>query len=181
MMEHKKYEHDFQKGWEPKMNITKKLRGFTIIEVVLVLAIASLIFLMVFIALPALQKSQRDTARKNEVGTIVAAITTYSSNNRGALPTANSSFAGYINGTYAAGTGITLNSGTVVKDAALPANATTTTAADVSGMDVDTIVIVPKAACATGKQVTKGNNRQAAVIVGLEAGDGTSVFYCANT
>lgn len=36
-------------------NLTKK--GFTIIEVVLVLAIAGLIFLMVFLALPALQRS----------------------------------------------------------------------------------------------------------------------------
>ncbi len=41
-----------------------KEKGFTIIEVVLVLAIAALIFLMVFIALPALQRNQRDTARK---------------------------------------------------------------------------------------------------------------------
>ncbi len=38
--------------------------GFTIIEVVLVLAIAGLIFLMVFIALPALQRAQRDSQRK---------------------------------------------------------------------------------------------------------------------
>jgi prepilin-type N-terminal cleavage/methylation domain-containing protein len=36
-------------------------KGFTIIEVVLVLAIAALIFLMVFSALPALQRNQRDT------------------------------------------------------------------------------------------------------------------------
>ncbi|MCL2869540.1 prepilin-type N-terminal cleavage/methylation domain-containing protein, partial [Candidatus Saccharibacteria bacterium] len=36
----------------------KTRQGFTIIEVVLVLAIAGLIFLMVFIALPALQRSQ---------------------------------------------------------------------------------------------------------------------------
>ena len=35
-------------------------KGLTIIEVVLVLAIAGLIFLMVFIALPALQRNQRD-------------------------------------------------------------------------------------------------------------------------
>ena len=42
--------------------MTKKdnKKGFTIIEVVLVLAIAGLIFAMVFIALPALQRSQRD-------------------------------------------------------------------------------------------------------------------------
>ena len=36
-------------------------KGFTIIEVVLVLAIAGLIFLMVFVALPALQRGQRDS------------------------------------------------------------------------------------------------------------------------
>ena len=59
-----------------------KEKGFTIIEVVLVLAIAALIFLMVFIALPALQSSQRDTARKNDVGIVAAAVNTWSGNNR---------------------------------------------------------------------------------------------------
>ena len=39
----------------------KNKKGFTIIEVVLVLAVAGLIFLMVFLALPALQRAQRDT------------------------------------------------------------------------------------------------------------------------
>ncbi|MDR0397723.1 MAG: type II secretion system GspH family protein [Candidatus Nomurabacteria bacterium] len=65
---------------------TKK--GFTIIEVVLVLAIAGLIFLMVFLALPALQRSQRDTQRKNDMSRVQAAINSYQANNRGALPTA---------------------------------------------------------------------------------------------
>jgi prepilin-type N-terminal cleavage/methylation domain-containing protein len=64
-----------------------KQKGFTIIEVVLVLAIAALIFLMVFIALPALQRNQRDTQRKNDVGRAATALTNYSSNNRGAIPT----------------------------------------------------------------------------------------------
>jgi len=41
----------------------------------LVLAIAALIFLMVFVALPALQRGQRDTARKNDVQNIAAAVT----------------------------------------------------------------------------------------------------------
>ena len=70
------------------MNVQQALKGkgFTIIEVVLVLAIAGLIFLMVFIALPALQSSQRDTARKTDVGTIASAVTSYTSNNRGAFP-----------------------------------------------------------------------------------------------
>lgn len=53
-------------------NLAKK--GFTIIEVVLVLAIAGLIFLMVFLALPVLQRSQRDTQRKQDVAMVVTAL-----------------------------------------------------------------------------------------------------------
>ena len=45
-------------------------KGFTIIEVALVLAIAGLIFLMVFIALPALQRNQRDTQRKTSLNNL---------------------------------------------------------------------------------------------------------------
>lgn len=64
--------------------MTKKdnKKGFTIIEVVLVLAIAGLIFAMVFIALPALQRSQRDQSRKNDASTVAAAITNWNSANR---------------------------------------------------------------------------------------------------
>ena len=60
--------------------------AFTIIEVVLVLAIAGLIFLMVFIALPALQRNQRDTQRKNDMSRLKTAMDSYKSNNRGTLP-----------------------------------------------------------------------------------------------
>lgn len=66
------------------------LGGFTIIEVVLVLAIAGLIFLMVFIALPALQRSQRDTQRRDDLARVTDAITQYQTNNNGRLPTASS-------------------------------------------------------------------------------------------
>ena len=65
-----------------KNNIKSK-KGFTIIEVVLVLAIAGLIFLMVFIALPALQRSQRDTQRRNDYSMLSTAVTSYISNNGG--------------------------------------------------------------------------------------------------
>lgn len=71
------------------MNVPQKQnqKGFTIIEVVLVLAIAGLIFLMVFIALPALQRSQRDGQRRSDVSSFVSQLTSYSTNNRGSLPT----------------------------------------------------------------------------------------------
>ena len=60
---------------------TNSKQGFTIIEVVLVLAIAGLIFLMVFVALPALQRSQRDTARRNDMSRVDTSLVQYQTNN----------------------------------------------------------------------------------------------------
>ena len=60
--------------------------GFTIIEVALVLAIAGLIFMMMFIALPALQRQQRNTARKENINALITSIKKYQTNNRGTLP-----------------------------------------------------------------------------------------------
>lgn len=60
--------------------------GFTIIEVVLVLAIAGLIFLMVFIALPQLQRAQRDTQRREDMGRLASAVTQFQTNNNGNIP-----------------------------------------------------------------------------------------------
>ncbi len=62
------------------MSTTQRKQGFTIIEVVLVLAIAGLIFLMVFVALPALQRSQRDTARRNDMSRVDTSLTQYITN-----------------------------------------------------------------------------------------------------
>ena len=66
--------------------MTKNKKGFTIIEVVLVLAIAGLIFLMVFIALPALQRSQRNTQREDDLSRFITAVNDYQSNNNGKTP-----------------------------------------------------------------------------------------------
>ena len=64
-----------------------KNKGFTIIEVVLVLAIAGLIFLMVFLALPALQRSQKDTQRRDQLSMFLTQLTQYQANNRNRIPT----------------------------------------------------------------------------------------------
>ena len=62
-------------------------QGFTIIEVVLVLAIAGLIFLMVFVAFPALQRNQRDTQRRQDYANLSAAVITFATNSNGHFPT----------------------------------------------------------------------------------------------
>lgn len=67
-------------------NVVAKKRGFTIIEVVLVLGIAGLIFAMVFIALPTLQRNSRDAQRREDMATFATALKKFQTNNRGALP-----------------------------------------------------------------------------------------------
>lgn len=64
-----------------------KSEGFTIIEVMIVLAIAGLILLIVLLAVPALQRNSRNTQRKNDVSALIAAVNEYTSNNNGTLPT----------------------------------------------------------------------------------------------
>ncbi|MDO4271420.1 MAG: type II secretion system protein [Candidatus Saccharibacteria bacterium] len=54
-------------------------RGFTIIEVALVLAIGALIFLVVFLAVPALQRNQRNDARKRDQSIVAAAVAQFTS------------------------------------------------------------------------------------------------------
>lgn len=63
----------------------KKTKGFTIIEVVLVLAIAGLIFLMVFIGLPALQRAQRNTQRRRDLTIIISAMNRWKTHNTGSV------------------------------------------------------------------------------------------------
>ena len=64
----------------------KRQEGFTIIEVLIVLAIAGLIILIVFLAVPALQRNSRNTQRKNDVAGVGGALTEYINNNNGAIP-----------------------------------------------------------------------------------------------
>lgn len=147
-------------------------KGFTIIEVVLVLAIAALIFLMVFIALPALQRNQRDTARKNQMSKVLAAVTSYQSNNRGKNPTINASFAKYLDGTLpSGGSTITLNGEYTVTAGSVSGTGS------VSGQTTDNMVLLFGKKCGgeEGTVADGGSIRQAVVIMKLENGEAN---YC---
>ncbi len=65
---------------------TKKSEGFTIIEVLIVLAIAGLIMVVVFIAVPALQRQGRNNALNTSANNVLTAVGNYVSNNNGTLP-----------------------------------------------------------------------------------------------
>jgi len=64
-----------------------KQEGFTIIEVMIVLAIAGLIMVVVFLAVPALQRSGRNNSLNSSANNILTAVGDYASNNNGQLPT----------------------------------------------------------------------------------------------
>ncbi|GAC1387778.1 MAG: hypothetical protein NVS1B7_2670 [Candidatus Saccharimonadales bacterium] len=73
-------------------DIKRNNKGFTIIEVLIVLAIAGLILLVVFLAVPALQRNSRNTQRKGDVSQLLGAVSEYVSNNAGSLPGSNAVF-----------------------------------------------------------------------------------------
>jgi type IV pilus assembly protein PilA len=162
------------------MNTQYKEKGFTIIEVVLVLAIAGLIFLMVFIALPALQRNQRDTARKGDVGSVVSAVSSFSSNNKGTFPGNTNATVTFTGTNNTAGFGSYLNerssntTSVVVSQVAVPLAGTTVT----SGDGVITVTKASKCGTsATGSQgISQGTSRQFTAVTKLESGGG--VYFC---
>lgn len=157
-----------------------KQKGFTIIEVVLVLAIAALIFLMVFIALPALQRNQRDAARKDVLGKVTSAVTTYQSNNRGQQPANGTALQGYVDGTSAGSTKSDNGSYTAsASDTLVDNNYIVTVKNGLTGVgnaDTNVVQVITGAKCNSGgNAAVAGSTRNAAVLIKMENGD---AYFC---
>jgi prepilin-type N-terminal cleavage/methylation domain-containing protein len=162
------------------MKRTENIKGFTIIEVVLVLAIAGLIFLMVFIALPALQAGQRDTARKSDVSNVASAVTSYTSSNRGNFPAVGATTLDAQLGGAGAGTTKTYSSLSNNITSVTVLNGTAGQKPDVTA-GVITVYLKVKCDPAGGNTATKtslvaGTARQYATVTMLEGGNGSG--YC---
>ena len=166
--------------------LSKSDKGFTIIEVMIVLAIAGLIILIVFLAVPALQRNSRNTQRKNDVAAILAAVSEYATNNDGVLPTtcsgttpiqigaaASGSQAkvGYYNTTCFAGAGAPAN-GQVKLLTAYALTGPLNTAAQ------DYVVLVPAASCLATGATAAGSARSIAAVYEIENGSGSFKPVC---
>lgn len=159
----------------------RKKSGFTIIEVSLVLAIGGLILMMVFIALPSLQRGQRDAQRREDIISLIENIKKYQQNNRGALPSGDSGEFTRNNTPGATGWQDLLNNylGENFKD---PNGTPYTLKITNFRPDLDEttdnnkILIVKQATC-DGNTVKQANPRKLAALYELEVG-GT---FCANT
>lgn len=147
-------------------------KGFTLIEVVLVLAIGGLIFLLAFLAFQQVSRNRRDTQRRSDAGRVVAEIQNYRGDANGAVPanvttgglsgasgiapaTANTFFNNYMGGANFAGP----------RGAAYTVVASTATPTSAS---VDQITYVINTRC-NGSSTTASTGN-VAVLVGLENG-----------
>ena len=168
-----------------KNQIKKQKTGFTIIEVVLVLAIAGLIFLMVFVALPALQRSQRDTQRRQDYADLLASMTSYLANNNNSLPADDPSGNNlkanqYINATGNGPSGTaykilvttcTSTAGSACKDTDNESKIGTPATNNSEG----TVRVIKSATCKNGKPTKVASTTTFAVYAALETGT-----YCSS-
>ena len=79
------------------MKIKRNQKGFTLIEVVLVLAIGGLIFLLAFLAFQQVSVNRRDTARRSDAARFSAEIQNYAGDNSGKVP-ASGDLASFVSG-----------------------------------------------------------------------------------
>lgn len=136
----------------------KDQKGFTIIEVLIVLAIAGLIMVVVFLAVPNLQRSQRNNARKSDANNLLQNLSEYIGNANGSLPSAC--------------TGLTDCSWVSYKPAQFDTVSYTTTVPS-SAPDKSTAVMIGKAKCSGVNAVASTNARDYVIWYGIEGSTST--------
>lgn len=145
--------------------------GFTIIEVLIVLAIAGLILLIVFLAVPALQRNARNTQRKNDVATILGAVTEYANNNSGTYPASGTFNTVFTNANPKLGYYTTAANVTWVNQ---PAAATVSDPAN-----LDKVVVANNVKCNGNATTTTGATARSIVAVyDVEGSGGAKIAQC---
>jgi prepilin-type N-terminal cleavage/methylation domain-containing protein len=148
---------------------TKDQKGFTIIEVLIVLAIAGLILLIVFLAVPALQRNSRNTQRKTDIGRIGSAATTVIANSNGNVATGLTR----ANLVAEVGNNLSIYDFSVAANLVVNVEASGGKAGPVTSKDI--VDVEGNAMCDTanaGKSTY--SSRQVAVLYAVEAGNGVT-------
>lgn len=145
----------------------RKEEGFTIIEVLIVLAIAGLILLVVFLAVPALQRNSRNTSMKNDVQNVLGGITEYQNANSGAMPTTIATSGGTVtySGSGTNPTTIKVQGSTTASNGSAPGGT--------NGPANGTIVVVLGARCDGAT-----NTRAAAAYYSIETSGNSQTRQC---
>jgi prepilin-type N-terminal cleavage/methylation domain-containing protein len=139
---------------------TKKLtKGFTIIEVLIVLAIAGLILAIVFLAVPALQRNSRNNSRITDASHLVGLINDYVANHGGQLPTSVGTGGNDLN--------VSTESWAIM-NAPVTANIDTTGDTDDPWGDLDTLVVRNNFRCNGNDNTLTGQARAFSVTFQVE-------------
>jgi len=155
-------------------------QGFTIIEVLIVLAIAGLIMVIVFLAVPALQRSNRNQDRKTDIKALLGSVDDFEGTNGAAIPssqadidkaTSNMKFSYY-------------KAANVFYNSSAPAGSptispvTTTPAAGI--LSAETINVYMGYSCTAGatSPPTAGTYKNVAVEFVLEQASGNGILQC---
>lgn len=91
----------------------KLKRGFTLIEIVIVLAIAALIMVVVFLAVTGAQRGQRDQSRKDLMNRTRSSLEAYRGNSGGTYPTVTADQTNFVQQYLNAGATATSTSATI--------------------------------------------------------------------
>ncbi len=157
----------------------KSQKGFTIIEVALVLAIGALIFLVVFLAVPALQRNQRNDARKRDISSVVDAVASYTGNNPGKTVAEGDAYKnGKADSTKDLGKyldTLSTNTDTVTVKSGATTASTPTSFGD--STRPNTIFVYTSAKCSDSANIAKASSRSVAVIGAMETANGIQA-YC---
>jgi prepilin-type N-terminal cleavage/methylation domain-containing protein len=84
--------------------------GFSLLEIVIVLAIASFIMIVVFFAVQGAQRSQRDSFRKDVANRASAAVSEYRGHNNGSIPSSPDQLTNYVSNVSSQGITVDFNS-----------------------------------------------------------------------
>lgn len=147
-------------------NYLKNKQGFTLIELVIVLAIAALILAGVLVAVTGAQKARRDTQRKDDMGKIASYLEQYASNHGGDYPNSSATLSTFVS-TYVTGNNL--------KDPSAGTYTMSYTSPAAPG-SLATINYQVNFTCPSGggAAVSGGGNRRYAMTTTLESGD----IYC---
>lgn len=157
----------------------KNRSGFTIIEVLIVLAIAGLIMVAVFTAVPALQRSGNNTTRRADASKALGAVGEFVANNNGKVPTTAN--------LVALTTAANLSSGTTL-NATIPTTVAGIVAPSADELEIVTGVVCNSAATLTTAAaptaanyqalVTAGSTRAYVVVYSVQAAGGNYTTQC---
>ena len=144
----------------------KRQEGFTIIEVLIVLAIAGLIILIVFLAVPALQRNARNTTYKNDAAALLTGTSEFINNNNGTVPVAANSAAVKANAKTQAITNLNIITG--VTPSVTPA------------FDTATVVTGVKCGVVGGANIAPvtASTRSIIIVYAVESSSGAVVAQC---